>query len=354
MADAEPQDLILRFYDPKRPGTPTAPASALAQSLDALQRLVFLTAMRREGRTPGRRVRPSAELQERYRLVCGIPTEGSYVSPVRIEPLGLLGPADAAAVMDQVERLLDTVGLGDAPAFSAAVPDETWRGFTLEALERIIPPTSTGVELEVRRHGRSLVDTGAARSFVERLARTRDTRTAVRGSVVGELKRIDFSKQELTIRHSETGRDLGCVYEAHVEENLLGHARDLLLVSGSVTRDAQGRPLSIEGVDHVEPVDLTPIPIESFVHGNHAIEPQEPLSATVTFDETEMLYSAALPTLAVSVFAETREMLAAALEEDVAVLWQHYALAADEQLTKAAQALKRRMLENFRSVPVAS
>jgi hypothetical protein len=46
-----------------------------------------LTAMRREGRTPGRRIRPSADLQARYRLFCDAPLPGSFISPVGAERL---------------------------------------------------------------------------------------------------------------------------------------------------------------------------------------------------------------------------------------------------------------------------
>ena len=348
MSDAEPNDLILRFYDPKRPGVHTTPVSALAQSLEALQRLVHLTAMRREGRTPGRRIRPSADIQARYRLVCDIPTEGSYISPVRIEKAELAGLADTADIMNEVERLLEAVGFGDQNRFAATVPDETWRGFVLDALERVVPPPIAGVELEIRRSGRSLLNTVSARSFVERLAR--DTaRKVVRGSVVGEFKRIDFARQELTIRHAETGRDLSCQYEVHVEESLLDHPRDLLLVFGSVTRDAEGQPLSIEDVDHIEPVDLSPLPVGPVAVGNVTVTPTETLSASVSFDESDAVYVADISPLNVSVFAETREMLTFALEDEIALLWKRYANAPDAKLTPAAQALKRRTLQAFRS-----
>ena len=70
----------------------------------------------------------------------------------------------------------------------------------------------------------------------------------VRGSVVGYFKKIDFSRREITIFHKETARDLSCVYEDYVEESLLDHPRDLLLLFGTVARDAEGRPVSIHDV----------------------------------------------------------------------------------------------------------
>ncbi len=349
----EKGDMILRFYDPRQPDVHTAPASALAQSLEAIQRLVYLMAMRQEGRVPGRRLRPSIDLQERYRLVCELPVQGSYLSPVRIESSGLLGLQDAASTMDEVDRLLDGVRAGDSSRFGVPTLDETWRGFVVEALERVIPSAHSGVELEVRRHSRVLLDSVSARPFVERLARQTTHRSA-RGSVVGEFKRIDFAKHGLTIRHLGTDRDLSCVYEAHVEASLLDHPREQLLVFGSVTRDADGRPISIDDVDHIEPIDLSAISIGPVVRGNATIMPIEAISAAVAYDEAEAVCSAAVPSLTISVFAETREMLVSALEDDIAVLWKRYVMAPDDKLTRASIVLKQRVLAAFQTLPNAA
>jgi hypothetical protein len=332
--------LKLRFYDPKEPNAHSTVASALAQSLEALQRLVHLVAMRREGRAPGKR--PSADIQARYRLICDLPQCGSYISPVRVEGADLLAREGTHAVVVEIDALLSAIGASNERALSEAVPDETWRRFYLDALERIVPQPITGVELEIMRGARILIDTIYARPFVERLARA-SSRKSVRGSVIG-----DFLKQEITIRHRETGRDLSCLYESHVEESLLDHPRDLLLVFGTVTRDADGRPLSIEDVDHIEPVNLDPEAIEEIIADNLRIVPLEPISAGVSFDEEDAVYIASISSLAVSVFAERRDSLREALRDEIVILWKRYASAPDDKLTRAARALKRRVLEAFR------
>jgi hypothetical protein len=306
--------LKLRFYDPKEPNAHSTVASALAQSLEALQRLVHLVAMRREGRAPGKR--PSADIQARYRLICDLPQCGSYISPVRVEGADLLAREGTHAVVVEIDALLSAIGASNERALC--------------------------VELEIMRGARILIDTIYARPFVERLARA-SSRKSVRGSVIG-----DFLKQEITIRHRETGRDLSCLYESHVEESLLDHPRDLLLVFGTVTRDADGRPLSIEDVDHIEPVNLDPEAIEEIIADNLRIVPLEPISAGVSFDEEDAVYIASISSLAVSVFAERRDSLREALRDEIVILWKRYASAPDDKLTRAARALKRRVLEAFR------
>lgn len=347
------QTLQLRFFEPKRPQVASAPATALVHSLDELQRLVHLIAMRREGRPPGRRIRPSADIQNRYRLVCEVPTAGSYIVPVRIEGAELLAQTDTAAVFADLEELLSAVGAEDEAAFRAAAPDNTWRRFYLEALDRLSPPPISRAELEITYAGKPLVETPRLRVFVERLVRA-SSKQGIRGSVVGEFKKIDFSRREITIRHKDTSRDLTCVYEDHVQQSLLEHPGDLLLVLGTVTRDEKGLPVSIEDVDHIEPVDLEDIPIGLVPVGDRALTPTEPLSASVSFDEADALYLAEVESLGLSVCGETREMLNAAIEDDIVVLWSRYASAPDEKLTRAALALKARVRATFRETSDAA
>lgn len=134
------EQLSLRFYEPGCPHAHTVPAIALAQSLDSLQRLIHLLAMRREGRIPNRRIRPSTEIQERYRLVCELPKPGSYLTPVRIEGHGLLGPTEIPVVIDELTNVLTAVGKASEADLEVSISDETWRRFALEALERLVPP----------------------------------------------------------------------------------------------------------------------------------------------------------------------------------------------------------------------
>jgi hypothetical protein len=340
----EAPELTLRFYERGSPEANTVAAAALAQSLDALQRLVHVTAMRREGRTPGRRVRPSADLQARYRLFCDTPLPGSYISPVH------LGRGDLAsepvAVMAEVGALLAAVGRQDEAGVVKILPDPVWRRFSMDAIERMAPPSTTDTELEILSGGVRIVDTGSARLFVEKLARATSL-SKVREAVVGQFKRIDFVTRQITIRHIQTERDLTCTYEPLVEESLLDHPRDILLVFGTITRDTAGYPVSIGEVDHIEAIDADPYPIPGVRIGNERLEPVEPLQAEVGFDEEEALYTAAIPSLSINTFAETRDGLIDALHSELSLLWRRYALAEDESLTPAALVLKRRMLETF-------
>ena len=339
-------DLQLRFVDTRRPDSHTVAADVLAQSLEAFQRLVSLVAMRQEGRTPGQRVRPSVDIQARYRLVCDLPKLGSFLVPVRIEGADLLSIDEISKVMPELSAVLRTAGNNDDQAFNALVSDDTWRRFYIDAIGKLVPKQSTGIELEVKNGSQVLLNTDAARKFVEQASRSLPIKSA-RGAIIGEFKRIDFSKREITIRHQKTAKDLTCIYETYVEESLLEHPRDLLLVFGSVTRDSEGRPISIEDVDHIEPIDLEPETIPEFVSRNQLVSPKEVLLASVSFDENDVVYVASISALGISVFAENRAALSDALVDELSLLWRRYAIAPDDKLTRAAQALKNRILDSF-------
>lgn len=322
------------------------PAAALAQSLDALQRVILLLAMRLEGHAPGKRVRPSTSMQDRYKLVCDLPLKGSYVTPVRIQGSGLLGASDVAAISSEVAKLLSAVGNSSEAELEGSIADETWRRFALEALERLAPPRSTGTELEVLRGRTRLLDTVSARPFIEQIMR-KTKRHRAPGVVLGEFKRIDFMKRELIVRHLQSARDLAGRYNDYVEDALLEHPRAMLLVFGTITRDVSGAPTSIDDVERIEAVDMDPIGVASFDVGNQTISASQEVFASVSFDETDAVFSAEIPSLRLSVHAENRETLVDALHDELALVWKRYAKVEDAKLTPAAQALKARLLLAF-------
>ena len=172
--------------------------------------------------------------------------------------------------------------------------------------------------------------------------------------MVGDLKKIDFLANQMTLRHNGTGRELVCNYEPEVEASLLEHPREPILVFGLVTRDTQGNPQSIDAVDHIEPVDLSNITLTKVVVRDGAIETLEPLSASVTFNENDVVYEAAIEPLSIFTFAETREELETAVQDEVAAAWSIYTAEPDERLTQGAQVLKERLKETFRKVPNAA
>lgn len=338
--------LALRFVDTADPARKAVPAAALAQSLDALQRLALLLGRRRDGQMPGQRFKPSRAELERYRLVCDLPRPGSFVQPVRLEGAQLLLPAETRDVLTGMARILATVGHDGGAIFEKEVNDATWRRYILDAIERLSPPPASGITLEISQNGRLLCTGESIRRFAEHAAR----RPAARGrsAVVGELKKIDFLTHQITLRHRETGRELVCSYEDGIEPSLLEHPRELILVFGLVTRDIDGSPRSIDAVDHIEPVDLSPFKADRFLVGGAMIVIDPPLELTITFDPDAQMLVAIDPDLGIDAFGENRETLEACVRDEFVVLWQRYAEAADDALAPDSSSLKQRLLARWK------
>ena len=106
-----------------------------------------------------------------------------------------------------------------------------------------------------------------------------------------------------------------------MEELLLDHPRDTLLVFGTVTRDETGRPQSIDEVDHIEAIDFDPYVVPVLQVANERLEPASDIRAEVGFDEAETLYTAAIPFLSINTYAETRDDLIDALHSELSLLW---------------------------------
>lgn len=191
------------------------------------------------------------------------------------------------------------------------------------------------------------MDSTKARPFIERILRS-PARHRAPGFVIGEFKRINFMRREITVRHLQTGRDLSGVYNDYVEDALLENPRATILVAGTITRNAQGRPISIDNVDRIEVVDVDPVVIREFLADNTRIEATEEVTAVIAFDEHDAVFTAEIASLRLSVHAATRDLLTDALMDELALLWKRYAKAADHKLTPAARVLKKRILAAFR------
>lgn len=343
----EPRELDLRFVDATDPLRHVVPAAALARTLDGLQRLALLLGRRKNGQMPNRRFKPSQAEIERYRVVCELSQAGSFMQPVRIEGASLLGPQEAAAVTDQIHAILQAAEQGSIDEFDRVVDDETWQRFILDALDRMVPTPESGVTLEIKRGGRLLCSSPQLRDFAASASRRSRSRTE-RSAVIGTLKKIDFLGRQMTLLHKQSGRDLTCTYEEEIEASLVEHPREAILVFGVVTRAADGRPEAIDSADHIEAIDITPVRVDKVVTAQETLTPAMPLVAKVAFNEEDLIYEASIDDLRIFTFAETRDTLVTALEDEVAAAWEIYTSEPDASLTPAAAQLKQRLLAIFR------
>jgi hypothetical protein len=343
----------LRFDEPR--GSHIVPATILADTLQAAQRIVHLLAMARRRMQLRRRARTPQDIERAFPVLCDLSRPGSYLQPIWIgDPsASLLSPGEIALVAEDFDRVLDAAVRGDAGEMSEVVVDANWRAAVVSNVGRLAPRPSTGFTLAVasRRAARTF-DISGARQKIAALTHRAPT-TAESRAVIGSLQAIDFGERRLTLLHPKTGRAFSCFYLDDVEPMLLENARQLIQVTGEVEVDAHGTPVKVVETTEICPVDLEPIPLMPFSVGGQHIEPIVPRSLTPTLDENEQSFILEDEAIGLDLVAETRAELEEILTQDLRLLWRDYALAADDTLTRGARDLKRRLLDTFRAVPNA-
>lgn len=335
--------LDLRYTGEEISSGGAVPAAVLALALGGLQRLVHLLAMRVEGRALNKRARPSADIQQRFPVLCLPPREGSYLSPIVIGRPGApwLDDDETGKIANQLAEIMKAANSGDVVQLDKAVPDPTYRRFMFAALADMLPPAGSGIELEVQQEGHDLFVASRARPL---LARNRDKAIGqMRGVVTGYLLDIDFAGQRFGLYHPPSERKLSCTYDLDGESMLLDHPLDLIQVVGLVERDEEGGLLRVVRVDEVLEIDASPFDIEGFELDGRRFNANRHLRVELTFEKDDQLFLAILPALDINTFAETREELHGAVLDELRMLWREYAEADDQELASDALALKREL-----------
>lgn len=164
-------------------------------------------------------------------------------------------------------------------------------------------------------------------------------------TVTGDLVRVDFEENKVVIRHPVTNRTIDCYARPDVIDDLVENHYEPVQVTGVFTLDENDHPIKLTDVSVVETVDLSPLTIDAVVLEGQPLVPSPPLVLTPTLDpETKQVL---LEGLGLSAAAPTRDQLYEELVDEIAFVWEAYALEADEILSPAAAELKKRLLERF-------
>ena len=115
-------------------------------------------------------------------------------------------------------------------------------------------------------------------------------------------------------------------------------------------RFADGQMLPIAPLTQV----LSPFYVQHIEYGDRKFEFIKPLELTPELDEVTQLHCIVQPELGIDVYAYTRDQLDLELREQIAFLWDTYAMADDAELTDAAVAVKQNLLATLREMPGAA
>lgn len=332
------------------------PAAVLVQILQNAQQAFELIGVHVEGRSINQRARVPAATSQRFQLICQLPEPGCYALPVTVgSATELLEPESGEKAFQIFHGLMTRISDRNRDGMAELLPDERIRRRVLEAVKGMAPRADAKWSLSLHDANDAtfaFFDTKTI-PFVQETLVPAAQREAAR-VVTGELKNIDFIEHKLTIIYPPTSKELDCLYDEALEDLLYERRRDLIQVTGLVLLDDQGAPKKIIDVTDIRHLDLSPLEISTVRHGpvNLLIFPS--LIAEPTLDDTKQLLCIEYPELEVSVFATTREALLFELHEQLAMLWQEYAQANDEQLDAIALQLKKTLLARMTEVAHAA
>jgi hypothetical protein len=330
--------------------THSIPASVLVQVIENAQSAVELIGCDVEGKEFRQRVKIPSRISRKYQLVCHVPVEGSYALP-----MSLGDPSSDLFALDDIKKawksftgLLSGISARDAGRVKDALPDSALRRRVLEYVKGMAPSAGADWRLGI------LDNTGASLAqfdektlpFVQATLVPPEQREAER-TITGELKSINFTQRQFSIVFPPTNRELVCSYDETVEDLLYENRRSLIQVTGRVVLNDEDQPKEIHSVSDIRDLDLSPFTIDQVRREGRLLRTRQPLVIEPTLDDDKQFLCLNHEELGIDVFAHTREQLAVELAEQLAMLWDEFALANDDSLEPSAQQLKRALLQAF-------
>ena len=334
------------------------PVATLTTVLAAMQRAVHLLAMQQEKVEVRQKERINKTIEGKYPLLCTIPKQGSYIMPVEIG-----NPSAGLFVLEDIENVsslfTDCCSLltsGNKSGLIEKIPDQSRRDLFIKAARSMAPSQGSGIKV-----GLSHIDSAfniSLNTLQERgkacFSTADDTEKQQVRTVTGRLSQIQFDERKITLVYPVTNKELVCFYTESVEGLLLDSPRELIQVTGDVILDDNEQPKKIVNVESIVEVDFSPFYLLSVEHSGRVFDFTTPLELTPDLDETQQLYCLDYPALGINVYAYTRDQLDIELREQIAFLWDSYAMADDVELTESALQLKRNLLASLKEVTDAA
>ena len=175
-----------------------------------------------------------------------------------------------------------------------------------------------------------------------------------RETVNGELIEINFADRRITILPKGSNRQLKVTYQDAMEDLLLENRRSTIQITGRVSRDENGEIKNMFDLESIGALDLSPLEVNEVEHEGLRLRFKEAVRLQPRNDDNPQFVSIEDPSLGLDAFAGAVSDLLDEVAEDLVVVWKHYAMAPDANLSPKALELKHWLLAVMEEVPVAS
>lgn len=345
--EPDEHDIELKFDGPPVKQLGGAPADAVINALTAIQRIVHLIGMKKEGRVLKQRAKPSAKVRQDYAVICKSVRVGSHVQPFDIASGGGEATAAAAFARKNLLEMLDAFNSGEADRVERVIPNARERCFIAEAASGLVPSAESGVQVTIwpSSDGAYTSKADKARLLIERY-RSGSPPEAEARRITGRVTGVDFDKYSITLR-PVGARAFRFACPTAIEELLQANRRKRIAIVGVPERSSTGDVSGFLRLDMLSELEPTLPEISFFQFNDRKITTNKPLKLPVSYDFTNRIFTLQDKNLGIDSFSESyREMRSTVLEELV-FLWESYALAKDEELDDEALELKKSLLERF-------
>jgi len=349
VADA-PEDIQLKFDGNTVKRIDGAPAEAVINSLNALQRMIFIIGMRSEGRQLGQRLKPTAKIKREYAVVCRAPQAGSHIQPFNIaSQAGAFTPA-AVSARQKLLQTLKAFDSGDEAVIEKVLPNARERWFMAEAASGLLPHKDSDLQVTVRAgsHGPFNFKADRARLLIQRYKSGPPPKPEAE-ETVGKLQSIDYQRTIMTVKPSNS-RAVRLDYPLPIEAWLQQNVRRRIRLVGDPNINNAGDITGYSKIDLISEIEPTLPPIEHFKCKNDDVCAFKPLHIPVTYNKEEGFYTFQDDILGIDAFSGSYATLREAVIEDLDMLWRNYAMEVDARLAPDGLALKAALIQRFRVV----
>lgn len=352
-------DGAIHIKFPSDDGSHSISANLLCQLAGAFQELALLAATVERNLGTGERIRYTDNFRNEFVVVFSAPEPGSFLLPFSlINKLMPLCP-DTKAVLTTLMVMLTSLSSGETNVPGTEHLSPSYKARFAQLVSKFVPSEENDWSVSVEANGmddarlRSVTFSRAMSNHAKGLFENPPPPKEETMSVIGDLVSIDFEKNELTIRHQQTKKEIDCVFRPEIIDKIVSEREAGVQVTGKFTLDSDGSPKRLTDVTSVVPVDLSPIPISVFSVDSSTIgiADGQPIILSPKLDEeSHQVFVVEDESLGLDVFASTRDELVSEVQSQLAVLWREYALEDDSKLTDSAIALKQRLLAKFKEV----
>jgi hypothetical protein len=341
-------NIDLHFYSSMMEGS--IDVSTLSQSIEAIQKIIYLLAMESKGLEFDQRARTPESIVSVFSLKCQIPKSGCYEFPMTLAyPQDMLpNVLSIPSVIIKLEKILGILVSGTLNNIQDTIISYAFREKIFDELKQLLPRKNSSWKLGIQINNKNINEFTDFHSKKVIFWIKSDKNLDTSNSIMGEILAVNFNDKTIKIRDNTTGRRVACSYSEKDEESLLSLRRNLVQFFGTVNRDQSGIPISIDEIVSFEKIRYEPIVIDEFTHLDLHLIANNKITLPVMIDpDTNQQYMVIDKDLGINVYGNKYVELEAEIKEQIYFLWKEYACCIDSELTKEAREIQINLKKTF-------